>query len=39
MLGSLSVNCAFADGHVETHKKQQMKCVYLNSSEGAGWFY
>jgi prepilin-type N-terminal cleavage/methylation domain-containing protein/prepilin-type processing-associated H-X9-DG protein len=38
-LTSLSVNCAFADGHVEAHKKQIIKGVYLNSSQPAGWFY
>jgi prepilin-type N-terminal cleavage/methylation domain-containing protein/prepilin-type processing-associated H-X9-DG protein len=38
-LGSLSVNCAFADGHVEAHKKRAIKGVYLNSGQGAGWFY
>ena len=38
-IGSLSVNCAYADGHVETHKKPQIKGVYLNSGQGAGWFY
>ena len=38
-LGSLSVNCAYADGHVEAHRKQKIKGVYLNSSQPAGWFY
>jgi prepilin-type N-terminal cleavage/methylation domain-containing protein/prepilin-type processing-associated H-X9-DG protein len=34
-----SVNMAFVDGHVGTHTKQQIKCVYLNSLAPAGWFY
>jgi prepilin-type N-terminal cleavage/methylation domain-containing protein/prepilin-type processing-associated H-X9-DG protein len=38
-LTSLSVNCVFADGHVEAHKKQIIKGVYLNQSQPAGWFY
>jgi prepilin-type N-terminal cleavage/methylation domain-containing protein/prepilin-type processing-associated H-X9-DG protein len=36
---SISVNLTFADGHVESHKKQSIKCVYLNTSQNAGWFY
>ena len=38
-LSSMSVNLAFADGRVETHKWQLIKGVYLNSSQPAGWFY
>jgi prepilin-type N-terminal cleavage/methylation domain-containing protein/prepilin-type processing-associated H-X9-DG protein len=34
-----SVNVAFADGHVESHNKLQIQCVYLNPSGPAGWFY
>jgi prepilin-type N-terminal cleavage/methylation domain-containing protein/prepilin-type processing-associated H-X9-DG protein len=34
-----SVNAAYADGHVESHKKQLILGVYLNSSQPAGWFY
>jgi prepilin-type N-terminal cleavage/methylation domain-containing protein/prepilin-type processing-associated H-X9-DG protein len=37
-LGSISVNCAFADGHVESHKKQLIRCVFIGDS-GSGWFY
>ena len=33
-----SVNLTFADGHVESHKKQLMKGVYIGDS-GSGWFY
>jgi prepilin-type processing-associated H-X9-DG protein len=33
-----SVNVAFADGHVDTHNKNQIRCVYLISRQ-AGWFY
>src|SRR5665213_444712 len=36
-LGSLSVNLAFIDGHVESHKKQVLVGVYQAPS--AGWFY
>jgi prepilin-type N-terminal cleavage/methylation domain-containing protein len=38
-LSSISVNLAFPDGHVDSHKKQSIVCVYLNSSQPAGWFY
>ena len=38
-LGGLTVNCAYADGRVETHKKAIIKGVYLNSGQPAGWFY
>jgi prepilin-type N-terminal cleavage/methylation domain-containing protein/prepilin-type processing-associated H-X9-DG protein len=34
-----SVNVAFVDGHVESHTKLQIKCVYLNASGPSGWFY
>jgi prepilin-type N-terminal cleavage/methylation domain-containing protein/prepilin-type processing-associated H-X9-DG protein len=34
----VSVNLAFVDGHVESHKKQLIQCVYLNSANG-DWFY
>ena len=36
-LGGLSVNLAFADGHVESRKKQKMQGVY--KAADAGWFY
>jgi prepilin-type N-terminal cleavage/methylation domain-containing protein/prepilin-type processing-associated H-X9-DG protein len=38
-VGAISVNMAFADGHVDSHKKQFIKGVYLNASQPAGWFY
>lgn len=38
-VGSISVNLVFSDGRVESHKKQLIKGVYLNSSQPAGWFY
>ena len=34
-----SVNLVFADGHVITHSKPQIRGVWLNSSGPAGWFY
>jgi len=37
-VGSISVNAAFADGHVESHKKQSIQGVYMVSGN-AGWFY
>ena len=37
-VGSISVNAAFADGHVATRKQQAIKCVYTGDS-GTGWFY
>jgi prepilin-type processing-associated H-X9-DG protein len=37
-VSSISVNLAFADGHVAPHKKQLIQYVYLNSGAG-GWFY
>jgi prepilin-type N-terminal cleavage/methylation domain-containing protein/prepilin-type processing-associated H-X9-DG protein len=33
-----NVNVAYADGHVATHKKLSIVCVYLNT-EPSGWFY
>lgn len=36
-VGSLGVNLAFADGHVESRKKQTLRCVY--KAQDAGWFY
>ena len=33
-----SVNSAFADGHVASHNKSQISCVYLNG-QPSGWFY
>jgi len=38
-VSSISVNAAYADGHVESHKKQLITGAYLNSSQPAGWFY
>jgi prepilin-type N-terminal cleavage/methylation domain-containing protein/prepilin-type processing-associated H-X9-DG protein len=37
-VGSISVNLAFADGHVSSNKKPAIKCVY-NGDTGSGWFY
>jgi prepilin-type N-terminal cleavage/methylation domain-containing protein/prepilin-type processing-associated H-X9-DG protein len=37
-VGSVSVNLVFADGHVESHKKQLIRCVYIGNA-GSGWFY
>jgi len=34
-----SVNLAFVDGHVISHNRQQVRCVYLNGNAPAGWFY
>jgi prepilin-type N-terminal cleavage/methylation domain-containing protein len=34
-----SVDLGFADGHVATHNKLQIQCVYNNPSGPAGWFY
>jgi prepilin-type N-terminal cleavage/methylation domain-containing protein/prepilin-type processing-associated H-X9-DG protein len=34
---AISVNLTFADGHVESRKKQSLRCVY--KSADAGWFY
>jgi prepilin-type N-terminal cleavage/methylation domain-containing protein/prepilin-type processing-associated H-X9-DG protein len=38
-VSSISVNMAFADGHVEAHKKAFIQGVYLNVDAPAGWFY
>lgn len=38
-VSSISVNLAFPDGHVESHKRTSIRGVYLNSSQPAGWFY
>jgi prepilin-type processing-associated H-X9-DG protein len=35
---SPSVNMVFADGHVASHKKQLLRCVYIGDSN-SGWFY
>jgi prepilin-type N-terminal cleavage/methylation domain-containing protein/prepilin-type processing-associated H-X9-DG protein len=37
-LSSISVNCAYADGHVAAHKKQFIRGVFIGDS-GSGWFY
>jgi prepilin-type N-terminal cleavage/methylation domain-containing protein/prepilin-type processing-associated H-X9-DG protein len=37
-LSSISVNCAFADGHVASHKRQLIRGVFIGDS-GSGWFY
>ncbi len=37
-LSSLTVNCAFADGHVVAHKFQLIRGVYIGDSN-SGWFY
>ncbi len=37
-LGSISVNCAYGDGHVAAHKKQLIRGVY-NGANNSGWFY
>ncbi len=34
-----SVNTAFVDGHVATHKKQLIQAVYIGPSDSSGWFY
>ena len=34
-----SVNGVYADGHVETHKKSQVQCVWLDSNQPVGFFY
>ena len=35
----VSVNLAFADGHVASHNKQQIQCVWINNGGPSGWFY
>src|ERR1017187_1617778 len=37
-LSSIGVNATYADGHVESHKKQLIRCVFIGDS-GSGWFY
>src|SRR5258708_1806796 len=37
-LGGISINCTYVDGHVASHKKQVIRCVYIGDS-GSGWFY
>src|SRR5690349_7702363 len=37
-VGTISVNCTYADGHVASHKKQLIRCVYMGDSN-SGWFY
>jgi len=37
-LSSISVNCTYADGHVASHNKQLLRCVYVGDSN-SGWFY
>jgi prepilin-type N-terminal cleavage/methylation domain-containing protein/prepilin-type processing-associated H-X9-DG protein len=37
-LSTITVNCTYADGHVESHKKQLIRCVFIGDS-GSGWFY
>jgi len=37
-LSTITVNCTFADGHVESHKKQSIRGVFIGAS-GSGWFY
>lgn len=34
-----SVNVAYVDGHVELHVTQKIRCVYMNGSQPANWFY
>ena len=34
-----SVNSIFADGHVATHNRSQVTCVYDNSTQSSAWFY
>ena len=40
-LGSISVNLVFADGHVDSHKKQFITCVYRGDPnfQNPGFFY
>jgi prepilin-type processing-associated H-X9-DG protein len=40
-LGSISVNLVFVDGHVESHKKEFINCVYRGDPgfSGPGFFY
>jgi prepilin-type N-terminal cleavage/methylation domain-containing protein/prepilin-type processing-associated H-X9-DG protein len=34
-----SVNCGFADGHVELHNYSQIQCIINNTGANACWFY
>ena len=34
-----SVNSIYTDGHVATHNRNQVTCVYYNDTQSAGWFY
>ncbi len=34
-----SVNSIFSDGHVATHNRKQLTCVYDNINQLAAWFY
>ena len=34
-----SVNSVYLDGHVGSHNKSQLKCVYYNDTQFSGWFY
>ena len=34
-----SVNSIYSDGHVATHNRSQVTCVYDNTTQNAGWFY
>ena len=36
--GAISVNLVFADGHVDSHNKQKLRCVYMGDGN-SGWFY
>lgn len=35
----VSINLAFADGHVASHNKLQIQCVWINNAGPSGWFY
>ena len=37
-LGSITVNGAYADGHVTSRRKALIRCVYIGDSN-SGWFY
>ena len=34
-----NVNAMYGDGHLETHKKQVIQCVYVGTGDGSYWFY
>jgi prepilin-type N-terminal cleavage/methylation domain-containing protein/prepilin-type processing-associated H-X9-DG protein len=38
-IGSISVNATYADGHVESHKKQLLRAVFIGDGGNAYWFY